>query len=143
MRFLRHLLAFGALLGVYACLPVSRVSPSQAPPLVAIPTASPRTLAAESTREDSSTPSTTYQVFAVVAQDAGAVIVRAGPGVDFPVVAELKVGEGAPVVGRTPQSDWLKLDLGGTTAWVYAPVVNIVANPTGVPLVPTPTLPAP
>jgi hypothetical protein len=35
------------------------------------------------------------------------------------------------------------LDLGGTTAWVYAPLVNIAGNPAGIPIVATPILVAP
>jgi uncharacterized protein YraI len=80
-------------------------------------------------------------VLAVVIE--GEVILRAGPGIDFPVVAHLKLGEAAPVVGRTQLSDWLMLDLGWTTAWVYGAFVNIIGNPAAVPIPPTPTLPPP
>ena len=143
MRHLRELLPFAVLALAHACSPVSSVSPSQAPSLAPTPTPSPQTPASEFTPEELSATSPAYQVFAVVAQDAGEVITRAGPGIDFLVVGQLKVGEGAPVVGRTSQSDWWKLDLGGTTAWVYAAFVNIVGNPAGVPIVPTPTMAPP
>jgi len=143
MRDLRHLLAFAVLLAAHACSSVSPASPSQGPSLASRPTPSPRTSASQFAPEELSTTSPAYQVFAVVAQDAGEVLVRAGPAVDFLVVAHLTVGEGAPVVGRTPLSDWWKLDLGETTAWVYAAFVNIVGNPAGVPIVPTPTMASP
>ena len=107
---------------------------SQAP----LVTPSFRSPASASTPGDSLPRPPIYRVLAVVGQDTGQVIVRSGPGTSFPVVARLSVGEGAPVVGRTPETDWWKVDLGGTTAWVYAPLVKIEGNPAGVPIVATP-----
>ena len=142
MAHLRQLLPFAVLVLAHACSPVSPVSLSRAPSLTPTPTP-PHTSASVSAPEELSVTSPAYQLFAVVAQDAVEVIVRAGPGIDFLEVARLKAGEGAPVVGRTPQSDWWKLDLGGTRAWVYAAFVNIVGNPALVPIVPTPTIAPP
>ncbi len=75
--------------------------------------------------------------------------VRAGPGVNYPLVGILVVGEEVPALGRSPGGDWVKVVYPGSpqgTGWVFAPYVRITQGelpileipPTPVPDTPTP-----
>lgn len=136
-----HLTLLALAISAGACGPVPVPTSPQASsfPRMSTPSSQPPT--SDLTLQEPPPTSSAYQVLAVVRE--GEVILRAGPGTDFPVVAHLRLGEAAPVVGRTQLSDWLMLDLGGTTAWVYGAFVKIVGDPVGVPIPPTPTLPPP
>ena len=141
MMYLRHLILLTLIIGTHACSPVSRPPSSLASPLPTVTTPSPWPPAPELTPYESPATSSPHQVLAVVRQDSGTVNVRSGPGIDFLVVGQLTVGEAAPVIGRTNDSDWLMLDLAGTTVWVYAAFVDINGTLAGVRIAPTPPLP--
>lgn len=143
MRCLRPSILLVLVIGAQACSPVARPTSPQGSSVTTDINPASRPRGSELASDQSPATSSTYDVLAVVGQETGTVNLRAGPGTDFLVVARLTVGEAAPVVGRTAQSDWWKLDLDGTTAWVFASLVNIVGNPAGVPIVPTQTLPPP
>ncbi len=75
--------------------------------------------------------------------------VRAGPGVSFPLVGILVVGEEVPALGRSPGGNWVKIVYPGSPqgeGWVYAPYIRLVQGelpvleipPTPVPDTPTP-----
>lgn len=44
---------------------------------------------------------------------------RTGPGIEFPVVARLGQGAMYDVLAYSPTQNWIQIDLGFTTAWVF------------------------
>ena len=82
---------------------------------------------------------------AVVATEA--LNVRAGPGVNFPVIGVLRRGDAVAVLGRTPKGDWLRVCClaGGESGWLSASLVETslpataIPIATGIPNTPTPT----
>ncbi|HEY9077097.1 MAG TPA: SH3 domain-containing protein [Anaerolineaceae bacterium] len=71
--------------------------------------------------------------------------VRSGPGVFYPKVGVLLVGQKVPAKGRSPGGDWILVEYPGVqggTAWVYAPFVRIVPA-TELPVVAPPPSPTP
>jgi hypothetical protein len=70
--------------------------------------------------------------------------VRSGPGIFFPKVGVLMIGQQAPAKGKSAGGDWLLIDYPGVTggeAWVYAPFVNL--TPGTLPIVEPPPTPTP
>ncbi len=73
--------------------------------------------------------------------------VRDGPGADYDQVGVLIAGQILPVLGRSPDSAWLKVTyIGGpdNTGWVFREFVNLVGDLPTIPTIvppPTPTLP--
>lgn len=52
--------------------------------------------------------------------------VRSGPGTNYPVVATLRRGDRVQAVGRTSDSQWIKLDLAGAQeAWIAARLLDL------------------
>lgn len=52
--------------------------------------------------------------------------VRSGPSTAYAVVATLKQGDGVRIVGRSADSQWVKIELAGQSqAWVSASLLNI------------------
>jgi outer membrane protein assembly factor BamD (BamD/ComL family)/uncharacterized protein YraI len=82
---------------------------------------------------------------AVVATEA--LNVRAGPGINFPVIGVLKRGDTVAVLGRTPKGDWLRVCClaGGESGWLSASLVETSLPATAIPIAteipntPTPT----
>jgi hypothetical protein len=71
--------------------------------------------------------------------------VRGGPGVFYPKVGVLLVGQQVPAKGRSPGGDWIVVGypgIAGGTAWVYAPYVRIIPA-TELPIVAPPPTPTP
>jgi hypothetical protein len=80
---------------------------------------------------------------------AALVNVRSGPGVDFPVVDSLDIGENAAITGRSDAADWWEIALGdGNSGWVLAQLVttngdlSAVAVPADLPAPPPTATPA-
>ncbi len=77
------------------------------------------------------------------------ITVRAGPGVDYPVVGVLVVGQRAPALGRSPGGNWIKIRYPGApdgTGWVFFRYVQVINGPlptVEVPPTPTEVLPTP
>lgn len=73
--------------------------------------------------------------------------VRAGPGTEFDQVGVMVRGQSGAILGRTPNSFWLKIEyIGGpdNTGWVYKDLVRVVGDVLSMPTIippPTPTLP--
>ncbi|NPV85043.1 MAG: hypothetical protein HPY45_03405 [Anaerolineae bacterium] len=70
--------------------------------------------------------------------------VRSGPGVFFPKVGVLLLGQQAPAKGRSAGGDWILISYPGVpggVAWVYAPFVNV--SPGALPIVEPPPTPTP
>ncbi|MCS6908721.1 MAG: SH3 domain-containing protein [Anaerolineales bacterium] len=79
----------------------------------------------------------------VVTLDQEQINVRAGPGMDYPIVGVLIAGQRVPALGRTVGGDWVQIvypGVAGGTAWVYAPLVTIEGS---LPLVEPPPTPTP
>lgn len=77
------------------------------------------------------TPTRTSTAFSstlrVEARDAGlGANLRKGPGTDTDLAGNIKPGQFFPVVGR--YREWLLIQYGGGTAWVYKEVVNLVGG---------------
>jgi len=64
----------------------------------------------------------------------GPVNLRQGPGTDFDVIGQLTEGAEASVIATTASRDWLPLFLDGGPAWVYAPLVQFMGDPSSVPI---------
>ncbi len=75
--------------------------------------------------------------------------VRAGPGVDYPVVGLLLVGEKAPALGRTPGGNWILILYPSApegVGWVFFRYVQVINGPLPVvtpPPTPTEVIPTP
>jgi uncharacterized protein YraI len=73
--------------------------------------------------------------------------VRAGPNTDYDQVGVLVAGQTSEVLGRSPDSTWIKIAfIGGPdgTGWVFRDLVNLVGELPSIPVIeppPTPTLP--
>jgi hypothetical protein len=70
--------------------------------------------------------------------------VRSGPGIFFPKIGVLLIGQKAPALGRSAGGDWLIIHyegVAGNTAWVYAPFVDV--TPGNLPIVEPPPTPTP
>lgn len=55
--------------------------------------------------------------------------VRSGPGTLYPKVGVLLAGQVIPAKGKSPGGDWILVDYPGAeggTAWLYAPLVDLV-----------------
>ena len=68
--------------------------------------------------------------------------VRAGPGVNYPMVGILTARQRVPARGRSPGGDWVQIVYPGVpegTAWVYAYLVRIYGELPVVEPPPTPT----
>jgi uncharacterized protein YgiM (DUF1202 family) len=71
--------------------------------------------------------------------------VRSGPGTGYPVIASLRQGDQAPIVGRHSASGWWQVQLkSGATGWVSGSpaLVRASADTSGVPEIAAPRVPA-
>ena len=70
--------------------------------------------------------------------------VRSGPGIFFPKIGVLLIGQKAPAIGRSAGGDWIIIaydGVPGNIAWVYAPFVDV--TPGNLPIVEPPPTPTP
>jgi len=78
-------------------------------------------------------------------QDEG-VNVRSGPGVEYPAVGLLVVGEQAPAKGRSAAGLWILVNYAGVEGglgWVYAPLVTLFPLSASLPIIEPPPTPTP
>ena len=73
---------------------------------------------------------------------------RAGPGIDFPLVGEIVKGTRHPVVGRAARFPWLLIQTPAGPGWVFQDLVRLTGDLTAVPFTEavvgaTPTAPPP
>lgn len=66
------------------------------------------------------------------------VTIRQGPGTTYPSVGTLSQGQAVQIVGHSSDSAWWAIAFGGGTAWVFAQLVAVEGDLTGVPLVAAP-----
>jgi uncharacterized protein YraI len=74
----------------------------------------------------------------VYAEALGQANLRAGPGVDYPLVGEIVAGTRYRVLARHTLVPWLRLDVpdtNGSEAWVYTDLVTVTGNLAAVPTV--------
>jgi hypothetical protein len=118
-------------------IPTSTPSPTVTPvPL--IPTDTP-------TPTETPTPTATSTPFVVV--EGGLVALRTGPGIDYPLLAQLGPNIQVAVIGRNEDSSWLEICcISGQTVWVVTSHVIVTNDISGVPVsvaapppAPTPT----
>jgi uncharacterized protein YgiM (DUF1202 family) len=57
-----------------------------------------------------------------------ALLVRNGPGANYPVIGTLSWGTVVSVIGRDSSSQWYQIVYGSTTGWIYAPYTTIVSG---------------
>lgn len=68
--------------------------------------------------------------------------VRGGPGTNYTVVGALNTGDVARITGKNEAGDWWQISLaGGTTGWVYGPLVTTSGNIDGVAIAAAPPPP--
>ena len=51
---------------------------------------------------------------------------RAGPGIEYPVVGGATLGQEFAVTGKNADGSWLQIDLDGQPGWIFAPYVTAV-----------------
>jgi len=117
-------------------IPGQPVTPGQ--PLPLEPTAT-----FEATPTPPPTPTATATPFVVVAN--GLVSLRSGPGVEYPLIAQLGPRIPIAIIGQNPEGTWYQICcVNGNPAWVTAAHVVVNNDPSGAPLnlgdpVPPPT----
>lgn len=72
---------------------------------------------------------------------AASINVRIGPGTGYDVVAQLPLGNSAPVIGRLADNSWYEVNVGGVIGWVSAGVVLLDGNCAGLAVIAPPVLP--
>ncbi len=104
------------------------------------------TLTLEPTPTLPATPTPTATPFIVVAN--GLVSLRSGPGVEYPLVAQLGPRIPIAIIGQNPEGTWYQLCcVNGNTVWVTAAHVVVNNDPSSAPLLiaepPPPATPTP
>ncbi len=118
-------------------------APGQQPasPLILVPTATPL---------PTFTPTPTLTPTPFIAVDSGVASLRGGPGVQYPLIAQLGPNLPVALTGRTPDGAWYQICcVNGASVWVAANHVQVYNDPNSVVLViadasppaPTPTIP--
>ncbi len=104
------------------------------PEVTAPPTATPRVATSLPTRVVTAT-STPRRIAAIDIRAIGAVNVRGGPGLTYPLVETLAPGARARATGRNLDASWLRVELPSVIGWVGAGVVETAGNPELLPLI--------
>ena len=79
------------------------------------------------------TPTQTATPFVVV--ESGLVALRTGPGIDYPLLAQLGPNIPVAIVGRSDDSGWLEICcVSGQTVWVVTTHVNVTNDISAVPV---------
>ncbi len=109
------------------------------------PTPAPPTPTQSATPTATPSPTATLTPTPFIVLDAGRTALREGPGVEYPLVAQLGPDIPITVVGRNTEGTWLQLCcVNGAAVWVAADSVRVVNDVSAVALVqggepPTPT----
>jgi hypothetical protein len=80
-----------------------------------------------------------------VTMDQEQINVRSGPGTNYPPVGILLAKQTAPAIGKSAGGDWIQIvypGVEGSTAWVFAPLVNLTPGSV-LPIVEPPSTPTP
>lgn len=114
--------------------------PTNTPLPLPIPTVTPTETATP--LPPTPTPTVTPTPYIVVA--TGLVSLRSGPGVEFPLVAQLGPEIPVAIIGRNPEGTWYQICcVNGESVWVAATHVQVNNDPSGVMLVLAATPPTP
>ncbi len=126
------------------------VQPTATPAVVVVaenPTATftPEAAAATATPEaDGATaePATATPVTDPEVRTDSAMNVRGGPGTNYAVVGALNAGDVARITGKNATGDWWQISFaGGTTGWVYSPLVTTSGDTSAVAVAQAPAPP--
>lgn len=103
------------------------LEPTMTPTLVPlVPTETP-------TPSSTPTPSITPTPYVVV--ESGLVALRTGPGIDYPLLAQLGPDIPVAIIGRSEDSSWLEICcVSGQSVWVVTTHVQVVNNITAIPV---------
>jgi uncharacterized protein YraI len=129
-------------------MPTAAKTPTAAPTATHLPATptSAATAAAAATTPITATASLTPTQASNLLTIAQGANVRTGPGVNYPVVGGLKVGDTAPVVGRDASSSWYEISYKGGFAgqgWISAVTATYNGDKNQLPVVAAPPPPAP
>lgn len=97
--------------------------------------------------QPSSTPGVSDSgIFITVLSDEPFANIRSGPSASiYPVIGQLRPGDTAPALGRSPGGDWIQIEFSGAPnnkGWVYSPLVVLspgtlqIAEPPPTPMPP-------
>ncbi len=67
--------------------------------------------------------------------------VRAGPSASYPVIGKLKKGERRPILGKSEDSKWWRIDLDGKWGWIPADFADVAGGTNFVAVVPVAPVP--
>lgn len=80
-------------------------------------------------------PTVTPTLTPYIVVESGLVSLRTGPGVDYPLVAQLGPRIPIAIIGQSPEGDWYQLCcVNGGNVWVASTHVQAVNDPSGAPL---------
>jgi uncharacterized protein YgiM (DUF1202 family) len=102
-------------------------SPTEVIPTAIIPTPSVPTPAITATSVQTSS----TQPFVVAKLYSN---VRSGPGTDFPTIAKLDAGGNVPVLARSVDGTWLKIQTNSGVGWIAARVVDLYGEMSQIPV---------
>lgn len=74
--------------------------------------------------------------------------IRSGPGTNYDIVGQLQPGQSALITGRSEDSSWWQINLGGegetaNAGWIYGPLVTLSGDGTAVAVAAAPPPPTP
>jgi|GEM_PF-979734 len=133
--------------------PIATETPTPEPTFTPSPSpeASPEPTATNTlvpTVTTTSTPSPTPEPVAKIDETiTGLINVRAGPGTDYPTIAQLEAtGQELPVTGRNEDSSWWQISLTDTKSsnsvgWIFGNLVLLSGNDKSIPIAEIPPLP--
>ena len=119
-------------------------TPTTSPPPTIPPTTVPEPTATEQPPTPTQEPPTPTLTPRPLAQVAGALIVRSGPGEQYPPLTQARSGERLMITGRNSNCSWFQVTAaGGRTGWVPGGQVNANVAACDPPAVADPPLPSP
>ncbi len=124
------------------------VQPGTPEPSPAVPPTETPTLAPTPTQSATPSPSPTATITPTptpfIVLDSGLASLREGPGVEFPLVAQLGPDIPITIVGRNTEGTWYQLCcVNGASVWVAANSVRTVNDTSAIPLIAGATPPTP
>ena len=105
-------------------------APPTATPTKAPPTATPTTAPPTPTTAPSATPTTAPASGKPQAVPKSTMNVRAGPGVNFPVIGSATAGKPYEITGKNPEGSWYQICcIGDAKGWLSASLVTVQGDP--------------